>query len=294
MDLQQLRYVVEVADASSFTRAAERCHVTQSALSHQIAALERELGQRLFVRSSRSVRATEAGEAFVARARIAVAAADAAREDAAAAGGRVVGTLRLGVIPTVTAVDVPAVISRFRAAHDGARVELSVGNSDALIAGVRRGDLDVALLGLRADVRPDGVAARVLARTRLVAAVAPSHPLARSGSIRLADLVDDTFADFPAGTSGRAQSDGAFAAAGLSRDVAFEADSAELILGLVAAGLAVSLLAPGVVARAGASTVAVAVDDGPERVEYAAWHAQTPRTIARAFLALLSDDARSS
>jgi sulfite reductase beta subunit-like hemoprotein len=56
MDLSQLRYVLEVADASSFTRAAERCFVTQSALSHQIAALERELGQRLFVRSSRSVR----------------------------------------------------------------------------------------------------------------------------------------------------------------------------------------------------------------------------------------------
>jgi DNA-binding transcriptional LysR family regulator len=72
VELQQLRYVVEVAETSSFTRAAERCFVTQSALSHQIAALERELGQRLFVRSSRSVRLSEAGEAFLGHARTAL------------------------------------------------------------------------------------------------------------------------------------------------------------------------------------------------------------------------------
>ncbi len=292
MDLQQLRYVVEVADAASFTRAAERCHVTQSALSHQIGALERELGQRLFARSSRSVRTTEAGDAFVSRARVAVAAADAAREDAVAVAGRVIGTLRLGVIPTVTAVDVPAVISRFRGTHPGARVELTVGNSDALVAAIRRGDLDVGLLGLRADATPEGVATRELARARLVAGVRPDHRLANGSGVRLADLVAETFADFPAGTSGRAQSDGAFAAAGLSRDVAFEADSAELLLGLVAAGLAVTLLAPGVVDRSSADVLAVEVVDGPERVEYAAWDRQAPRSIARAFLALLDDGTR--
>jgi DNA-binding transcriptional LysR family regulator len=130
----------------------------------------------------------------------------------------------------------------------------------------------------------------VLARSRLVAAVPSTHALAQRRSIRLIDLADDTFADFPAGTSGRAQSDGAFAAAGLTRDVAFEADSAELILGLVAKGLAVSLLAPGVISRAGAGVTAVPVSDGPERVEYAAWHPQTARTVARAFLALLPDE----
>ncbi|MBO0979436.1 LysR family transcriptional regulator [Microbacterium sp. SD291] len=284
MDLQQLRYVVAVAESSSFTRGAERLFVTQSALSHRIAALERELGQRLFARTSRSVRLTEAGEAFVRQARTAVTAADGAREDAAAAGGQVIGTLRLGVIPTVAAVDVPALIARFRIAHPVVRVELTVGNSDTLIASIRCGDLDVALLGLREESRPGGVALRVLARERLVAAVPRSHSLALSASIDLADLAGEVFADFPAGTSGRAQSDTAFAAAGVPRDVAFEADSAELILGLVSAGLAVTLLAPGVVARAHADVAAVAVADGPVRVEYAAWDAQAPRSVAGAFL----------
>lgn len=288
MDLQQLRYVVEVAATSSFTRAAERCFVTQSALSHQIAALERELGQRLFVRSSRSVRLTEAGEAFVVPARAALLAAEQAREDAAAAVGEVVGTLRLGVIPTVTAVDVPGLLVAFRAAHPSARVELQVGNSDALMAAIRRGDLDAALLGFREEVQPTGVASRLLASDRLVAVVPSGHALADLASVRIHDLGGMTFADFPAGTSGRAQSDGAFAAAKVERDVAFEADSAELILGLVAAGLAVTLLAPGVVARSSADVVTVDVRRGPVRNEYVAWDAAAPRSVARAFLAVLA------
>lgn len=283
-----MRYVVEVADASSFTRAAERCFVTQSALSHQISALERELGVRLFARSSRSVRATEAGEAFVQRARTAIAAAEAAREDAAAVAGRVIGTLRLGVIPTVAAVDVPTAIARFRAEHPDVRVELTVGNSDALIQAIRSGSLDVGLLGLREGSAALGVSSLVLARERLVAALPRTHRLAGRRRIRIADLEGEVFADFPAGTSGRAQSDTAFAAAGIERDVAFEADSAALILGLVSSGLAVTLLAPGVIARTGADAVPLEVVDGPVRIEYAAWHDQAPRQVALAFREILS------
>lgn len=69
MDLRQLQYVVAVADSLSFTRAAERCHVVQSALSHQIQRLETELDTRLFERNSRSVRTTPAGELLVGYAR---------------------------------------------------------------------------------------------------------------------------------------------------------------------------------------------------------------------------------
>lgn len=282
-----MRYVVEVADAASFTRAAERCFVTQSALSHQIAALERELGQSLFARTSRSVRLTEAGEAFVRQARFALTAADGAREDAAAADGRVIGTLRIGVIPTVTAVDLPALIARFRARHPSLRVELGVGNSESLIPAVRRGETDVAFLGLRDDVVPEGVAQRMLARERLVVVVPRGHRLAQRRRVRLIDIADETFVDFPAGTSGRAQSDAAFASAGLTRDVAFEASSAELALGLVGAALAVTLQAPGVVPTDRDDVIAVQVAEGPSRVEYAVWDRQTPRAVAKAFLAEL-------
>lgn len=289
MELQQLRYVVEVAETSSFTRAAERCFVTQSALSHQIAALERELGQRLFVRSSRSVRLSEAGEAFLGHARAALRAAEQAREGAAAAAGVVTGTLRIGVIPTVTAVDIPEVLIAYRAAHPLARVELQVGNSDVLMARLRHGELDVALLGLREGVEPSGVASRVLSRDRLVAALPRGDERSDKDVVTLQELAGATFADFPAGSSGRAQSDAAFASAGLTRDVAFEADSATLLLGLVSAGLAVTLLAPGTIARSGADVATAEVRDGPLRVEHLAWDRAVPRNVARAFLAVIDD-----
>ena len=283
MELQQLRYVVEVADTLSFTRAAERCFVTQSALSHQVASLERELGRRLFVRSSRQVRLSEAGEAFLGHARAALRAAERAREDAAAVDGVVEGTLRVGVIPTVTAVDVPAVLVAYRAAYPDVRVELQVGNSDVLMRRLRHDELDVALLGLREGVEPLGVASRVLSRERLVAVFPRGHELAHRSDIALEDLAGMTSADFPVATSGRAQSDAAFHAADLTRDVAFEADSATLILGLVEAGLAVTLLAPGTVQRSAFDVSISTVRGGPVRVEYLAWATAAPRNVARAF-----------
>lgn len=287
MELQQLRYVVEVADTLSFTRAAERCFVTQSALSHQIASLEREIGRRLFVRSSRSVRLSEAGQAFVEHARLALRAAERAKEDAAAVDGVVEGTLRIGVIPTVAAVDVPAVLVAYRAAHPRVRVELQVGNSDVLIRRLRQGELDIALLGLRDGLEPVGVASYALSREQLVAVFPRGHEVALRNSIELEDIAGMTFADFPAATSGRAQSDAAFTAAGLTRDVAFEADSATLILGLVESGLAVTLLAPGTVERSGFDVATAEVRGGPVRVEYLAWDIAAPRNVARAFVAVM-------
>src|SRR5690606_27099302 len=117
MELQQMRYVVAVAETNSFTRAAERCLVVQSALSHQIARLERELGARLFDRTSRRVRLTAAGAAFLPVARQCLAAADRAVAEVAAAIGEVRGPLRVGLIPTVAAVDVPSALAEFRRRH---------------------------------------------------------------------------------------------------------------------------------------------------------------------------------
>lgn len=291
MDLQQLRYVVEIADRGSFTRAAAACFVTQSALSHQLASLERELGHRLFVRTSRSVRLTEPGEGFVRHARRALQEIQHATDAVAAVAGEVRGTLRLGMIPTVTAVDVPDLLRRFSEAHPHTRVELKVGNSDALMPAIRAGELDLAFLGLRDGVTPTGMTTQQLAREALVAALPVTHRFASRRRLTLADLAGDAFADFPAGTSGRAQSDTAFAAAQLVRDVAYESETAELILRLVAAGLAVSLLPARVVEEA-SEVVTVPVSDSPVRVEYAVWDQHEPRAVARAFAVLLEGELR--
>lgn len=288
MELQQMRYAVAVAEERNFTRAATKCHVVQSALSHQIKALEHELGVMLFARTSRRVELTEAGAAFVAAARTALAAADHAVAAAAEASGEIRGTLSIGVIPTVTALDLSALLAELHARHPHVRITLRAGSSRDFLASIRAGDLDAAILGLPATVTPSGTDHLVLAEERHVAVLGPGHRLGGRKRLRLAELAGETFVDFPAGSPGREQSDLAFAAAGLSRTVAFEVMTAEVILDLVARDLAVALLPPAIV-PAGRGLSAVAVTGGPTRTEYLAWAGFNPSPAVLAFV----DVARS-
>ncbi len=280
-----MRYVVAVAETNSFTRAAERCLVVQSALSHQIARLERELGARLFERTSRRVRLTPAGAAFLPAARQCLDAAERAAAEVAAAVGQVRGRLAVGLIPTVAAVDIPEALRDFRGRYPHVRISLRVGASEELIEKVEQGAIDVAFLGLPTTARPRGVAAHELARDRLVAVVAPDHPLAGEPTVDLRRLCSEVFVDLPAGTAGRLQSDQAFEAAGLARDVAFEVTSADYIARLVRPGLAVAML-PSAYAPQLEGVVTIEVADAPARVEYVIWSRSRP-PAATAFLAIL-------
>lgn len=281
-----MRYVVAVAETSSFTRAAERCLVVQSALSHQIARLERELGGKLFERNSRRVRLTAAGAAFLPAARQCLDAAERAAAEAAAALGEVRGRLTVGVIPTVAAVDIPAALRDFRSLYPHVRIGLRVGGSENLVEQVREGAIDVACLGLPTTARPRGVAGRELARDRLVAVVAPGHPLAEEPEVDLRRISSEVFVDFTAGTVGRAQSDQAFAAAGLDRDVAFEVQAPDLMAKLIRQGLGIAMLPSTYVPQlAGVRTIPVS--DAPARVEHLVWNHVGLTPAAKAFLAVL-------
>lgn len=282
-----MRYVVAVAETSNFTRAAERCHVVQSALSHQVKRLEDELGVALFARTSRRVRLTPAGEAFLPAARLCLESAERAAAEASATIGRIQGRLNVGVIPTVAAVDVPAALRELRRRHPQVRVGLRTGASNDLVAGIVAGDLDVAFLGLPGTKAPAGVQSHELARERLVAVLPPDHHLAGRKRLRLADLADEPSVDFPYGTAGRAQTDQAFLQAGLTREVAYEITDAALMAGLIRCGLAVGFLAAPYVQIAPEldGLVAVSVTDAPHRTEYVAWPSTGPTPATAAFLA---------
>ena len=284
MELQQLRYVIAVAEEKNFTRAAERCFVVQSSLSHQIKALEHELGVTLFARSSRRVELTAAGDAFLVHARASLDAAERAASEAAAANGQIRGTLTVGVIPTVTAIDIPAALGQFHRTHPHVRISLRGGGSDEFIDAISAGRMDVAVLGLPNSTPPTGVSTRVLAREQLVAVVSTGHPLAGRRRLRLDDLADDVFVDFPEGTPGRVQSDLAFRAAGVRRDVAFEVMSTDLILDLVRQGLVMAMLSPAVIPNDADDLRTIPVTAGPTRVEYLAWSSFNPSPAAQAFL----------
>ena len=283
MDMQQLRYAVAVAEERSFTRAAAKCFVVQSALSHQIKALERELGVELFARTSRKVELTASGHAFVKHARMALDAVALARDEAVMASGVIEGDLCVGVIPTVTAVEIPAALGAFKERFPNVRVTLRGGSSDDFQAAIATGTMDVALLGLPAGVEPRGVSSIELSRNQLAAIVSPDHALRAATSVDLHALVPHSFVDFPAGTSGRVQSDRAFDRAHLERDVAYEVMDMDVMLGLVARGLAIALLDPQVV-KGRSDLRAIPILDGPVRVEYLAWSAVNPSPAARAFV----------
>jgi DNA-binding transcriptional LysR family regulator len=286
VELQQMRYVVAVAETNSFTRAAERCLVVQSALSHQIARLERELGVRLFERTSRRVRLTPAGAAFLPAARQCLDAAERAVAEAAAAVGEIRGRLTVGLIATVAAVDIPAALRAFRERYPHVRITLRAGASEDLIEQVRLGAVEVAFLGLPTTARPRGVEARELARDRLVAVVPPDHPLAGESTVTLRRLSSEVFVDLPARTAGRLQSDQAFAAAGLTRDVAFEVTTAYLVSRLVEQGLGVAML-PSAYAPQLTGVTTIEVVDAAARVEYVIWSSDGRTPAASAFLDLL-------
>ena len=286
MELQQLRYVIAVAETNSFTRAAERCLVVQSALSHQIARLERELGARLFERTSRRVSLTPAGAAFLPAARQCLDAAERAAAEVAAAVGEVRGRLAVGLIPTGTAVDIPTALRDFHERYPQVQISLRVGASDDLTEKVRSGCLDVAFIGLPVSATPQGVAVHELARDQLVAVSAPDHPLASEETVSLRRLAAEPFVDLPAGTAGRLQSDEAFEAAGLVRDVAYEVTTADYTARLVAPGLAIALL-PAAWAPTLSGVTVIPVVDAPQRVECVIWGRQTRTPAATAFLEIL-------
>jgi DNA-binding transcriptional LysR family regulator len=284
VDLQQLRYVVAVAELGNFTRAAERCFVVQSALSHQVAKLEQELGARLFHRTSRSVALTPAGTALLPAARECLMAAERARAEVAAATGEIRGRLAVGMIPTSAAVDVPAALRGFHQEHPQVRISLLTAGSDVLSGQVRDGALDVAFLGLAEDVEIPDVNSRPLARDPLAALVAPDHRLSARKRIRLATISSEEFVDFPAGTSGRVQADRAFLAAGLERTVAFEVTDPYVMARLVAEGLGVALLASTYAVRLPGVTV-VPVVNTAHRIEHLIWNLMGPTPAAGAFIA---------
>ena len=272
-----------IAEEQSFTRAAQRCFVVQSALSRQIKSLESELGVRLFARTSRKVEVTPAGEAFVQQARLCLQAAERAKTSAAAAHGEIRGSLTIGVIPTVTAVDIAAVLGAFRRSYPEVGVHVRTGGSDEFLRRIAAGELDVGFLGLADGVTPRGVQMRELSRERLVAVLSKGHRFAGRRRLRLEDLADEPFVDFPEGSSGREQSDLTFDRAGLRREVSFEVNTADLLTGLVRQGLGVALVAPSV-AREAPGCACIPVSDGPVRVEYLAWDSFNPSPVAQVFV----------
>ena len=196
MELRQLEYFVAVAEERNFTRAAARVHVAQPGVSAQVRRLERELGQALLDRSGRTVRLTAVGAAVLPYARAALGAVAAARIAVDELTGLVRGHVGVGVITSVAA-DLPGMLAAFHAEHPAVEITLTEANSDELLAALRSGELDLAMVGL-ATPPPPGIATQVVADEALVAAVAHDHPLAGRTGIGVTGLREQRLISLPA------------------------------------------------------------------------------------------------
>ncbi|GAA2117810.1 LysR family transcriptional regulator [Kitasatospora saccharophila] len=243
MELRQLECFVAVAEENSFTRAAARMHVVQSAVSATIAALERELGAPLLERTSRRVRLTEAGRAFLEPARAALVAARLARDAVGTATGTIGGTLRLGTMSSLAGLDLPRLLGAFHRRHPDVEVRLALAadGSPGLLRALDHGRLDAAFVSPTGPP-PHGLRLEPVASTRLLLAVPGDHRLARRTSVPIRDLAREAFVDFPAGYGNRALTDGAFKAVGLDRQVAIEITNVEDGADYVRNGLGIALL----------------------------------------------------
>lgn len=146
--LRQLQYVLAVAGARSFRRAAELCHVSQPSLSAQIAAMEDAIGVRLFERDRRHVVITAAGEEILAHARRALLDADDVVETARRLGDPLAGRLRIGIIPTISPYLLPDVVPLLRKRQPRLTVQWTEDKTDHLVERVTNGALDGACLAL--------------------------------------------------------------------------------------------------------------------------------------------------
>jgi LysR family transcriptional regulator, hydrogen peroxide-inducible genes activator len=240
VELHQLRYFCAVAETGSFSRAAEHSHVSQPSLSQQILKLESELGARLFDRLGRSVRLTEVGKTFLPRARAVLRELEAARGDVVESKDSISGHVIVGVIPTVAPYFLPPVLAVFSQRFAESTVTVVEEITPVLLERLRAGTIDVAILAL--PVRGHEFEALPLLTEPLFAALPRKHRLARRATVALRDLRREPFLLLRDGHCFRENTVAACDRARVSPQVVFESGQFSSLLGLVGAGVGVSLV----------------------------------------------------
>jgi LysR family hydrogen peroxide-inducible transcriptional activator len=239
--LRQLQYAVAVAESLSFSKAAERCHVSQPTLSAQLALLEDVLGVRLFERDRRrGVLVTTPGRELVERARMTLREADDLVELARRTGDPLAGTLHLGVIPTISAYLLPCITSAFRRAYPELTIMWVEDKTETLLGSLHGGQLDGAVLALEAEI--GDVEREILGTDPFVLATPPGHPLGMKPSpVKLTELHDVSILLLNEGHCFREQAL-AFCASAKVHELEFRATSLSTLAQMVAGGAGVTLL----------------------------------------------------
>ncbi|MET9553301.1 LysR family transcriptional regulator [Streptomyces sp. NPDC006645] len=249
IEARHLRVLRAVAATGSFSAAARELGCTQPAVSQQMKVLEASVGTPLLIRTSRSMRLTQAGEALVRHATGILSGLTAAEEEVAAIAGLRAGRVRLVSFPSGSSTLVPAALAALRAAHPGTRVSLVDAEPPRSVEMLRDGDCDVALAFRYDSVRDESaggaeewgdLVVRPLLTDRLVGLLPEGHRLAGAAAVSIADLADESWiAGCP---RCRHQLVDACEKAGFTPRIDFATDDYPAVIGLVGAGLGVAFL----------------------------------------------------
>jgi LysR family hydrogen peroxide-inducible transcriptional activator len=241
MEVHQLRYLEAVARTRSFTRAAQECHVTQPTLSHQVAKLEQEMGGPLLRRGREGAQLTALGEKMRGHARTILGTIESARADASSLAQRVAGRVRLGLIPTVAPYLLPRIMARCRRRYPDLGFEISESPTQALLAGLVRGELDAIVISPPVDTAQP-LQLRPLFEDEFLLALPRQHRLAARRRVNLADLRDEAMILLGDAHCLRGQALALCRRAGYAPRIAIQSAQLDTVLGLVEAGLGLSLV----------------------------------------------------
>ncbi|HEV7847398.1 MAG TPA: LysR family transcriptional regulator [Thermoleophilaceae bacterium] len=249
LDVKQLRVLRAVAEHGSFSAAADSLSYTQPAISQQIAALEKRAGTTLVDRGSRGVRLTDAGRALVEHAEVVIARLAAAEAELEAIAGIRGGRVRLSSFPSAGASLLPPAIALFTERHPEVELSFVEQEPEEAVPMLRAAELEVALVFEYRDMSQpefdrlyEGIELRHLIDDPMYLAIPRDHPAARRPRIRLHDVAEDTWIqNDTTGPCGRLHL-AACAAAGFEPRIGFQSDDYNVVQGLIAAGVGVSLL----------------------------------------------------
>lgn len=288
MELERLRVLHAVQTAGSITGAAQALHVTTSAVSQQMARLEREAGQRLAERHGRGIRLTQAGELLAREAGDLLAHAEQVEARLAGHRSAVAGTLSIAAFATAARGLLPAALQDLRSRHPDLSLSLSEQEPHQAIPALSRGDLDIAVVQEWPDTvlaTPASLARRDLLEDSLDVALPASHPLAGRDSVAIRELADDDWISWSAGQVCHDWLVRTLRAHGARPRILHTASEHSTQLALVGAGLGAALIPRLGREHAPASVRLVPIDPSPVRRIYALWRASTtPRPAIRATL----------
>ncbi|MBD3222589.1 LysR family transcriptional regulator [bacterium] len=292
MTLQELRYLVAVADHGHFGRAAAACHVTQPTLSAGIRSLEHKLDLRVCDRGPQGAVITRDGAPVVEQARRVL--AEAWQLELIARRGRepLTGVYRLGAIPTIGPYLLPRVVPDLRTRHPSLRLHLIEGTTDQLLRDLHHGDLDIVLLSPPVDVA--GLDHDLLYRERFLAALPGDHPLARRPAVQLDDLEDEPLLLLDEGHCLRDQVVEFCRIADARARELIRSSSLETLRNMVVAGIGCTLLPELAVGEHEACAIRPITRPTPSREVRLYWRSSDPRGESARLLATRIREAVST